>query len=110
MKDQKKKDPRSYYATQAVATLVSIVMKLVAQSLEQRLIKSGGRGFDSRPRFFPCLVWSPISLLGLTLGGEFMDLLSITTYVAELIPRSFVNLLLAFTCIKQSQNLMKRIS
>ena len=40
--------------------------------VEQWLIKSGGRGFDS-PRgrcFFPYLMRSPISLLGLTLNGK----------------------------------------
>ena len=45
---------------------------LVAQSLGQRLIKSGARGFDSRQDFFLCIVRFPISLLGLTLSRNFM--------------------------------------
>ena len=47
---------------------------LVAQSVEKRLIKSRGRGFDSQrgQRLFLCLVRSSISLLGLTLRRKFM--------------------------------------
>lgn len=47
---------------------------LVAKSVEQWLIKCGGRWFDSRRshRFFQCLVQSPISMLGLRSVGKFM--------------------------------------
>ena len=53
---------------------------LVAQSLEQRLMKSRGSGLiPAKVRnFLLCLVWSPISLLGLALCRKFIGSLKHT--------------------------------
>ena len=66
-----------------IATITTIIIHnllssgLVAQLVEQRTIKAGGCGLDSRRGriFFFCFVQSPISLLGPTLSGKFMLLL-----------------------------------
>ena len=57
----------------AITTIIThdlLPCGLVAQSVEQRTIKSGGPA--EVEDFFLCLVRSPISLLGLTLSGKLM--------------------------------------
>ena len=70
-----------YPVTTIISTQHLLSPGLVAQLVEQRTIKAGGRGFDfrrARRFFFLCLVQSPISLLGLTLSGKFMSSLTLT--------------------------------